>query len=71
MNGCELAAYVTALAIAIGSQIEDPDELGLVGTVITQLGDTLTTIAAQRAFLESKKSANGENADPKSDTLSS
>ena len=49
MNGCELAIGVTALASAIAAQIEDDDDLALLGAVATQLGDTLTTIAAWRA----------------------
>ena len=47
MNPCELTAAVTALAntIACGRSL---DELNLLGVILTQLGDTLVTIAAQR-----------------------
>ena len=47
MNACELTAAVTALAntIARGRSV---DELNLLGVILTQLGDTLFTIAAQR-----------------------
>ena len=68
MKGWELAAYITALAIAIGTQIEDAEELALVGTVVTQLGDTLTTIAAQQAILENKKKAEEEKTAAKDET---
>ena len=47
MKPCELTAAVTALAntIACGRSL---DELNLLGVILTQLGDTLFTIAAQR-----------------------
>ena len=47
MNACELTAAVTALAntMACGRTV---DELNLMGVILTQLGDTLFTIAAQR-----------------------
>ncbi len=43
-----LTTTVNSLAVAIAGQLND-EELGLVGAVLTQLGDTLETIAAQRA----------------------
>ena len=47
MNACELTAAVTALAntIACGRTV---DELNLMGVILTQLGDTILTIATQR-----------------------
>ena len=47
MNPCELTAAVTALAnaMACGRTV---DELNLLGVILTQLGDTMFTIAAQR-----------------------
>ena len=48
MNGCELTATITALANAI-AQNRTVDELNLLGVILTQLGDTLTTIATQRS----------------------
>lgn len=45
MNSCELTASVTALACRLSEE-----ELNLLGAVLTQLGDTLTTIAAQKAI---------------------
>ena len=38
---------VNSLAVAIAGQLND-QELGLAGAILTQLGDTLETIAAQR-----------------------
>jgi len=59
MQGGELVVGITALAIAIAGQIEDVDDLGLVGSAFTQLGDTLTTLALVRAR-EAAKVAAGE-----------
>ena len=43
-----LTTTVNSLAVAIAGQLND-EELGLVGAILSQLGDTLETIAAQRA----------------------
>ena len=53
MNTCELTAAVTALANAIACG-KTADEIALIGTVFTQLGDTLQTIAAQKNLCEGK-----------------
>ena len=47
MNPCALTAGITALANAIACRLDDGD-LNLLALVLTQLGDTLGTIAAQR-----------------------
>ena len=47
MNPCELTASVTALACKL-----TVDELNLLGAVLTQLGDTLVTIATQKSICE-------------------
>ncbi len=49
MNACELTASITALANVIASHYDD-DTLGILALILTQLGDTLATIAAQRAI---------------------
>lgn len=49
MKGCDLVIGVTALALAIAAQIEEDEDLSLVAAVLTQLGDTLATLAALRA----------------------
>ena len=47
MNACELTASVTAIANMLACQFS-AEELSLLGAVLTQLGDTLATIAAQK-----------------------
>ena len=54
MNPCELTASVTALANALACGLND-EELDLLGAVLTQLGDTLTTIAVQRGICANRK----------------
>ncbi len=51
MNSCELTASITALANLIAAQLNN-NELNLVAMIFTQLGDTLSTIAAQRILCE-------------------
>ncbi|MGN0494153.1 MAG: DUF6774 domain-containing protein [Acutalibacteraceae bacterium] len=51
MNPCELTASVTALANMLAGRLS-VNELNLLGAVLTQLGDTLTTIAAQKTLCE-------------------
>lgn len=49
MNPCELTASITALANGLACKLTE-DELNLLGAVLTQLGDTLITIATQRSI---------------------
>ena len=49
MNPCELTATITALANFIASN-HTVDELNLIGVTLTQLGDTLITIATQKSI---------------------
>lgn len=49
MNPCELTVSITALANTIACKLTD-DELNLLGVTLTQLGDTLLTIATQRSI---------------------
>ena len=51
MNSCELTASVTAVANALSCRLTN-DELTLLASVLVQLGDTLVTIATQRAICE-------------------
>lgn len=51
MNPCELTASITAVANALACKLT-ADELSLLGVVLTQLGDTLLTIATQRSICE-------------------
>lgn len=47
MDPCGLTASVTAIANALACRLTT-DEINLLGVVLTQLGDTLLTIAAHR-----------------------
>jgi len=51
----ELASWVhvAALELACGKSAA---ELAVLGSVFTQLGDTLTTMSAQKSLIESKES---------------
>ena len=49
MNSCELTASITALANALACKLTD-EQLELLGVILTQLADTLFTIAAQRSI---------------------
>jgi hypothetical protein len=56
MDCCALPVGVSALACAIAEQIRDNTDLALLAAILTQLGDTLVTIAAAReAAVISKK----------------
>ncbi len=49
MNDCVVPLGITAVACAIANEFEDSAELAVLAAVFVQLGDTLSTIAAQRA----------------------
>ena len=53
MNACEVTASVTALANTLACQMTT-DELNLLGVILTQLGDTILTIAAHREICGGK-----------------
>lgn len=44
-----LTTMINSLAVAVAGQLND-EELALTAAVLVQLGDTLATIAAQRAI---------------------
>ena len=51
---CDPLAFTTAvntLSVAIAQQLND-EELALLAAVLTQIGDTLATIAVQRELCE-------------------
>ena len=54
MNSCELTASITAVANALACKLTE-DEITLLGAALTQLGDTLATIAAQRTLCDDEK----------------
>ena len=49
MNSCELTASITAIANTLACKLTD-DEINLLGVTLTQLGDTLLTIATHRSI---------------------
>lgn len=55
MNPCELTATITALVNAIACH-RTVDERNPLGVILTQSGDTLTTIATQRGICCSTES---------------
>ena len=56
MNPCELTAAITALANTIAAGLTT-EEISLISSLFMQLGDTLATIAAQRALCQAKSSS--------------
>lgn len=52
INGCQLVTLITAVGVIISDEVSDTNELALLAAAFTQLGDTLATIAAQRAIAE-------------------
>ena len=53
MNSCELTASVTAAANVISKNL-NVEDISLLAVVLVQLGDTLATIATQRAICDAK-----------------
>lgn len=48
MGNCALPVGISALACAIADAVPNQSDLLLLAAVLTQLGDTLATIAAQQ-----------------------
>ena len=53
MNECAFPMGLTALAVAIARECTDDETLALVAAAFVQLGDSLSTILAQRALCAS------------------
>lgn len=51
MDPRELTVFISAMANCLYETLP-PAQLAALGAVLTQLGDTLATLAAQAAFLE-------------------
>lgn len=51
MTPCELTVSITAIANALACKLS-ANELTLLGAILSQLGDTLTTIATQKSICE-------------------
>ena len=56
----EIAVTITAAAISISKQLSSEDS-ALLGAAFTQLGDTLTTIAAARDRLDAAAKAQADD----------
>ena len=50
----QLIAAITAAAAAL-AEGRSADEITILGTIFTQLGDTLATIAAQKSLCDGQK----------------
>ena len=59
MNPCGLTASVTAIANALACKLT-VNELSLLASVLSQLGDTLNTIATLRSICEDNDNDNEE-----------
>lgn len=57
MNACELTALITAAANTLAADRSE-EEINLLGAVLTQLADTLFTIAACRAACQKNEAKN-------------
>lgn len=57
MQSCELAMFVSYLACCIAKD-RSADEIALLSSVFSQLGDTLQTISAQEALCSSQEDDN-------------
>ena len=53
MNACQLTTTITAAANSIANKLTI-EEITILAAVFVQLGDTLATIATQRAICEEK-----------------
>lgn len=54
MNSCELVTLISSVACAV-SQCYPPEELAVLATVLTQLGDTLETMLANDELCKKDK----------------
>lgn len=69
MNSCEFVHFISSLACVI-AQSTTEDELSILATFFTQLGDTLATISATRLDTKSSSCSNTDfdaNTDADSD----
>ena len=53
MNPCQLTASVTAVANALACSLT-AEQITLLAAILVQLGDTLVTIATQKATLQKR-----------------
>lgn len=60
MDYCQITALVTGIANALAAKLDD-NSLNLLGAILSQLGDTLETIAVQRSICAPGGSSSGES----------
>lgn len=54
MTAYELTVFISTLAFVVADATPDNDDLGLIASMLVQLGDTLDTIATRREMCESR-----------------
>lgn len=54
MNSCELIALISSVACRLPKEYS-AEELALLGTIFTQLGDTISTIVAHESLCDKNK----------------
>lgn len=60
MGSCELVNLISMLTCLIVENYND-DEIALLAAIFTQLGDSLATILANNAVIDSKKNIDNKN----------
>lgn len=56
MNSCAFVTFISTMACSIAKNRSN-EEIALLGSIFSQLGDTLATIAAHEEFCINKKKA--------------
>ena len=59
--GGQLAFTATTIAIAIAKEVQDNDDLNILASLFTVIGDNIALIAAQRQACESSNSSDSNN----------
>ncbi len=62
MNPSELTMLISSIAVFISNEVTDDNELALWALYITRLGNTLTSISAQRVLTKKIKSTQSSDA---------
>jgi len=55
MDAISLTTTINTLASVIADSVDDEDDIALLATIFTQLGDTLATILAYRDINDEQK----------------
>ena len=67
MNPSELTMLISSLAVLISNEVTDDNEFALWALLITRLGNTLTSISAQRILMNKIKSKQSNDASTATD----